>query len=659
MQQEEGGSGVSLRGEEGAVGRGSGSEIKEMIERAHEQGDRTDQREEGYSLEDMLDNIALCLQGVQLRMSSTQLTSREKDKASRVAQLVGKFRGVARNKENVQGYIGKRKELDPWGHGSTESSNSNDEDRSDYSYAPAQSRRRKRRSRRGNKEENSGIAEEAGLSDKEEKVDGPSPRGMGRENREFALFEGGLARSTVKGAHDMWSEIGRVISQLLKEIINELKRFNRSRRSRKPLNFGVDDTRTVDEFVDEFEEYAEEMLPDNRRAWLRELRSLLTGKLAEAYDAIYQKGMEYNRMVKKLRRWYQENKEDEQERREVAYEELAMKANESPYNYFLRLESTVEEAFPDRKSEWAGLAVRKFLATVPKSLARRLKKLETFRSAERSKNPGRAWKAIRAELAEDSDSDEEPSHGFGGPVMEPVGVWWSRMQGKDSRPPQQMRRWQQQGLPGEGHGDFMVGVNYQNVAGRQAGPVGQESYNGSGNVGVRRFTRVCTFCKRQGHSTEICRRRLRQCLKCGSPEHQLAQCPQRMEMVQGNGVMQCFKCGGLGHFISNCPSRAPVARGSNREVAQGGLAQQTVGNSNPQGGSWPNSGNSGVAVSRQVALEGVRSQQLGVKEQHFVPYGAEKISGEVGSVGIDGAVVTTGQENLNLPAPWTVGPSRS
>jgi hypothetical protein len=61
------------------------------------------------------------------------------------------------------------------------------------------------------------------------------------------------------------------------------------------------------------------------------------------------------------------------------------------------------------------------------------------------------------------------------------------------------------------------------LAKRKANP-NKETKHFAANVSTSP-TNACTYCKKKGHTSEICRIRLRQCFKCGGGDHQIAQCP--------------------------------------------------------------------------------------------------------------------------------------
>ena len=309
----------------------------------------------------------------------------------------------------------------------------------------------------------------------------------------------------------------------------------------KPLPFILSEGRHIEEFLKEFEDYASQNCGTDKRKWLIELNGLMKGSALATYKALNTGKIPYERVVEKLKQWYEERVKDKREDGLTSFSRAKLKNGESPYLFALRLESLADEVKLGSRSEVEGILVQKFLDEVPKTLRKRIKERINYKQRMGHGKDQSIWNIVREMLADEESSDDnlDTSYGYKAqPPPTPIDVYWGEeIAGSRSETPRMK--------------SYSDAVRTQHVN-RPNMPML--------NTANRSLSQplACEYCNRPRHTFETCRRRLGLCLICGSDKHLMRNCPDRRSQGNAEGVetKKCYKCGKPGHIRPNCPERS-------------------------------------------------------------------------------------------------------
>ena len=265
-------------------------------------------------------------------------------------------------------------------------------------------------------------------------------------------------------------------------------------RCPKPEPFSLESGRSFTRFMQNFESYCSGRYSrKDKNLWTSELGKLLQGEARRMYDACGGPDQKYRKMKKALQDWHTSVKGRISSSRVSRYKNAKYQDGEGYKIFAIRLEQLYRAAYPHRKIDGKDL-LRTLTTALPstasENLERDLALVKTFTGSSNT------WphvlrlleaqdEAIRRKAKHGGNSDHPKQHPWVSPVPH-VSLSVQQMPRKE-----------------------------KNVARKPS-----KSRSPSQKLGY------CTWCKKPGHHYDHCRRRLNQCLRCGSGDHRIAQCPQ-------------------------------------------------------------------------------------------------------------------------------------
>ena len=165
-----------------------------------------------------------------------------------------------------------------------------------------------------------------------------------------------------------------------------------NRRAPKCDKFDEESGLSLEEYLEEFEEYCMENIKGDCKNWIKELESNLSGDLLDALKQFRKYRYSYSKLKKKLLEWYDEMEEARQEEYKNNFEVISHKKGESFYIYASRLERTFSLAFPETDPEYSTKLRKKYIETVPSSFRKMLKSIISYDNHVHKKTK---WKEIK------------------------------------------------------------------------------------------------------------------------------------------------------------------------------------------------------------------------------------------------------------------------
>lgn len=281
------------------------------------------------------------------------------------------------------------------------------------------------------------------------------------------------------------------------QLISALQRLD-SRTVPPPDVYDVTLGRSFADFFEDFEQYCASKFVGGSHRWLSELGRYLSGDLHGVYCAVRGPDDTYEEVKAKLLRWFTESHLNRQTAVISRFREAHREPHESLYVYGVRLEKLFRLAYPRKSVERSRTLQRRYIETVPPDFGQQLHysygvvKLvgQTF-----------GWSQV-LQLALVRDNQHPDSARKVQPCYT-VAAATLRSPVKDVS------------VQTEGSSDIVRGAR----SGTSSRP--------SGGHFAKRDEDTCSYCKRIGHHYDNCRRRLKQCLRCGSLEHFRSACTQR------------------------------------------------------------------------------------------------------------------------------------
>ena len=269
----------------------------------------------------------------------------------------------------------------------------------------------------------------------------------------------------------------------------------------KPEVYSLESGRSFSRFLQSFEAYCEGKYSSTHKdLWTSELGRLLEGEIKQVYEAWGGPEKKYRKMKSYLENWHSEAKERITSSRRSQYRNIKMLPGEGLRIFSTRLENLYRLAYPHRDLDGKDLK-RQLLMAIPTAAAETLERdLALVRATTGRQN---TWGDILRLLEIQDESIRRGAASHQTTARNP-GHSWSGVVGRN------------------------LAMRVETVKQPKRG---KQRFSRSLSVRQRSDSRSpgrvwCNWCKRPGHEYQTCRRRLNQCLRCGSESHKIAECPQ-------------------------------------------------------------------------------------------------------------------------------------
>lgn len=265
------------------------------------------------------------------------------------------------------------------------------------------------------------------------------------------------------------------------------------------------------EYLRRFEEYYRKNYKGEKYLWLGVLETKLKGRTLQGFKSVRQDDEGYEKVKKKLLRWYEEEKEAREMKVKRNFEKAKMKVSESLSLYSNRLLKLFKMAYPKKDHEKSSILINKFKETVGKKMRN---VIDNQIISHKINDKKMTWKKIQ-KLARIYDVESEVKEDETKESDEDVVVinlskkdnWQDhdKKEWKTSRTEDQ-RLWDKS----EENRTFYKKRDYQ----------------------TNNHVQICKYCGRYGHGYDNCRKRLRECFICGKPNHIARDCYKRNDNRQ-------------------------------------------------------------------------------------------------------------------------------
>lgn len=326
------------------------------------------------------------------------------------------------------------------------------------------------------------------------------------------------------------------------------------KESPKPEPYSLVSGRSFRKFLDNFEAYCSSRFSAiNKDLWTSELGRFLEGEIKEVYEVLQGAEQGYRTMKKQLQAWHLDAKTRIQSSRRVQFQNARYKPGEGYKLFATRLEYLYRAAYPHQEVLNGKDLRRQLFKTLPTDVSEILERdLAVMKTTTARKA---TWKDILSllEIQDNSRRRKEresslapqgslPQNSVLRPEVSPWkgtnNIHMMEVTVPTHQPVQRSRMptyqpFQRSGVP-----------TYQPVQ-RLRMPRPGEYVNSSQD----NYVPYCKWCRKRYHTYENCRRRLNLCLRCGAPDHHIANCilepPQHVERdlrytgaIPRNPVMQ-------------------------------------------------------------------------------------------------------------------------
>ena len=296
----------------------------------------------------------------------------------------------------------------------------------------------------------------------------------------------------------------------------------RRREAPPPEVFSLESGRSFDRFLVQFERYCQSKFSeDSREGWTGELGRYLQGELLSVFKVFGGGDVDLSVMIQRLKDHYGLEKRKAQSDRLRQFLTASPKADEPTYLYAYRLERLYQKAHPGSSSDDLSLQAR-LLGSIPPTEAVTIQQeLDILKCVTGSDTV--AWDSIvsvlrrkhdRQRLTVDSNTSSKK---VSEPVSSETKIWFtSDSVAHSSLPMTQDVRARSSSVD-----------RVRSFVPRGQTPSNRGRGTSAANRNSRQDSRACDWCGISGHLYKDCWRRLGLCLRCGSEQHLIRNCPVR------------------------------------------------------------------------------------------------------------------------------------
>ena len=311
---------------------------------------------------------------------------------------------------------------------------------------------------------------------------------------------------------------------------NDLGRCSTLLMRQAPRMQSCDESSGIDlkYYLEEFEVYCRQNFNGLPRFWKGELESKLSGETLQAYHTFNSVEDSWETLVKKLSKWYSEQKVARRSKFIEKFDELQHAKRESLFMLATRIEKTFKVAYPDKSVDSSKTLRNKFISCMPSHYRHMF---ESYVVNRKMKNKRVQWESLkkmaRVYEAEKHDKDKKAKEKEKEKEEIVISVGSSdRFRSHERKPYHQERRY-------PSRDSSRNRVSFRLPAQRP-----QKKENGnrqrSSSFSPRKSSLTCYHCRRPGHVIADCRVKHNLCFSCGGSDHLIRDCREKRPNYRTN-----------------------------------------------------------------------------------------------------------------------------
>lgn len=304
------------------------------------------------------------------------------------------------------------------------------------------------------------------------------------------------------------------------------------------------------QYLEDFQNYCEQVIPGKSKFWITELQSKLTGNVLKVFKSGRTNGDTWKVVKKRMIKWYENDDEYRKTKFKTLFEQARPETGESLFMLAIRMQSMFKMAFPKRTVDISKTLRDKYLSVIPSDA------LSIFRAQQAGmKNGGHKikWEKVKeiasfcdgcreyARKSEKVDRDE---------VVIQLGVGkMDRAFLSENRSPQEegnckskfFNKFNGRTFNRSNSMDTPNYRNYDSPARRSPPPQYRQRLVIRNEMSLRsppanlQQGKNCYHCGRMGHVVANCRIRQRACFACGQTSHFIADRPNKPGLNKRRG----------------------------------------------------------------------------------------------------------------------------